>query len=35
MHGPSFAGDAAAALHALAEDYERRAAVSPAMTLAA
>jgi flavorubredoxin len=24
MHGPSFAGDGAAALHALADDYERR-----------
>jgi flavorubredoxin len=24
MHGPSFAGDGAAALHALAEDYDRR-----------
>jgi flavorubredoxin len=26
MHGPSFAGDGAAALHALADDYERRTA---------
>jgi hypothetical protein len=25
MHGPSFAGDGAAALHALADDYDRRA----------
>jgi flavorubredoxin len=25
MHGPSFSGDGAAALHALAEDYDRRA----------
>jgi hypothetical protein len=24
MHGPSFAGNGAAALHALADDYERR-----------
>ena len=24
MHGPSFAGDGSAALHALAYDYERR-----------
>jgi hypothetical protein len=24
MHGPSFAGDGAAALHALADDYDRR-----------
>jgi hypothetical protein len=24
MHGPSFAGDGAAALHALASDYDRR-----------
>jgi flavorubredoxin len=30
MHGPSFAGDGAAALHALADDYERRARVAPA-----
>ena len=27
MHGPSFSGDGAAALRALADDYERRAAV--------
>jgi flavorubredoxin len=26
MHGPSFSGDGAAALHALADDYDRRAA---------
>jgi hypothetical protein len=26
MHGPSFAGDCAAALHALGDDYDRRAA---------
>lgn len=26
MHGPSFTGDGAAALHALADDYDRRAA---------
>lgn len=26
MHGPSFAGDGAAALHALGDDYDRRAA---------
>ena len=26
MHGPSFAGDGAAALHALADDYDRRTA---------
>jgi hypothetical protein len=25
MHGPSFAGDGAAALHALADEYDRRA----------
>ena len=25
MHGPSFTGDGAAALHALADDYDRRA----------
>ena len=25
MHGPSYAGDGAAALHALADDYDRRA----------
>lgn len=31
MHGPSFAGDGAAALHALADDYDRRArAATPA-----
>jgi flavorubredoxin len=31
MHGPSFAGDGAAALHALADDYDRRIqAASPA-----
>jgi hypothetical protein len=24
MHGPSFTGDGAAALHALADDYDRR-----------
>jgi hypothetical protein len=24
MHGPSFSGDGAAALHALADDYDRR-----------
>jgi flavorubredoxin len=28
MHGPSFAGDGAAALHALARDYDRRVAAS-------
>ena len=27
MHGPSFAGDGAAALHALADDYDRRTAM--------
>ncbi len=26
MHGPSFAGDGAAALRALADDYDRRTA---------
>jgi hypothetical protein len=26
MHGPSFLGDGQAALHALADDYDRRAA---------
>lgn len=31
MHGPSFAGDGAAALHALAADYERRTADHRAM----
>jgi hypothetical protein len=25
MHGPSFNGDTVAALHALADDYDRRA----------
>jgi hypothetical protein len=25
MHGPSFSGDGGAALHALADDYDRRA----------
>ena len=25
MHGPSFAGDGGSALHALADDYDRRA----------
>lgn len=30
MHGPSFSGDGAAALRALADDYDRRAARSPA-----
>jgi len=24
MHGPSFSGDGAAALHALADEYDRR-----------
>jgi len=27
MHGPSFSGDGAAALRALADDYDRRAAM--------
>jgi hypothetical protein len=27
MHGPAFAGDGAAALHALADDYDRRVRV--------
>ncbi|MDO8875326.1 MAG: MBL fold metallo-hydrolase, partial [Pseudolabrys sp.] len=31
MHGPSFAGDGAAALHALASEYERRTADHRAM----
>jgi flavorubredoxin len=35
MHGPSFAGDAAAALLALADDYDRRAASAPAVPIAA
>lgn len=35
MHGPSFAGDGAAALRALADDYERRLAVAPAIGRAA
>ena len=35
MHGPSFAGDAAASLHALADDYDRRAASAPAVPVAA
>ncbi|HWU54175.1 MAG TPA: hypothetical protein VN175_01655 [Rhizomicrobium sp.] len=35
MHGPSFAGDGAAALRALADDYDRRAAVRrPAVSAA-
>jgi flavorubredoxin len=32
MHGPSFAGDGAAALHALADDYDRRLASAAAIT---
>jgi hypothetical protein len=28
MHGPSFAGDGSAALGALADDYDRRAAAA-------
>jgi flavorubredoxin len=35
MHGPSFAGDGAAALHALADDYDRRAEGARAVLLAA
>ena len=38
MHGPSFEGDGAAALHALADDYDRRVGggwPAAAMTLAA
>jgi flavorubredoxin len=35
MHGASFAGDGAAALHALADDYDRRAAASGLMAKAA
>lgn len=31
MHGPSFQGDGAAALHALADDYDRRAAAFGAL----
>jgi hypothetical protein len=30
MHGPSFQGDGAAALRALADDYDRRGALWPA-----
>ena len=35
MHGPSFCGDAAGALHALADDYERRVTAAPAVPVAA
>jgi len=35
MHGPSFAGDGAAALRALAADYDRRASVRPPLAAAA
>jgi flavorubredoxin len=35
MHGPSFAGDGAAALEALAEDYDRRVSAEVAERLAA
>lgn len=35
MHGPSFSGDGAAALHALADDYDRRAAMRPPLAEAA
>jgi len=35
MHGPAFAGDGAAALRALAADYDRRAATRPALAAAA
>lgn len=35
MHGPSFAGDGAAALHALADDYDRRVTGAMAERLAA
>lgn len=35
MHGPSFAGDGAAALHALADDYDRRAEGARAALMAA
>ena len=31
MHGPSFSGDGAAALHALADEYDRRACAQPAV----
>jgi hypothetical protein len=31
MHGPSFAGDGAAALRALADDYDRRIRATPSM----
>lgn len=34
MHGPSFAGDGGAALRALADDYDRRIAVSGARPIA-
>lgn len=34
MHGPSFEGDGAAALHALAEDYDRRIQRGPSAGLA-
>lgn len=35
MHGPSFAGDGAAALHALADDYDRRAGLRAPLPVAA
>lgn len=35
MHGPSFAGDGAAALRAIADDYDRRVAAGPVVALAA
>jgi len=35
MHGPSFAGDGAAALQALAADYDRRTSARPPLTAAA
>jgi hypothetical protein len=35
MHGPSFDGDGAAALNALADDYDRRATAGPAVPIAA
>jgi len=35
MHGPSFSGDGAAALHALADDYDRRVSAQVAETLQA
>ena len=35
MHGPSFSGDGAAALRALADDYDRRMLAAKPMTKAA